>query len=43
MLNKGPYIVDAVRSLNAVLKCMQQHQHKKHALLRAMHWQTGSI
>ena len=42
MLNKGPYIVDAVRSLNAVLKCMQQHQHKKHALLRAMHWQAGS-
>lgn len=43
MLNKGPYIVDAVRSLNAVLKCMQQHQHKKHALLRALHWQAGSI
>ncbi|HQU61781.1 MAG TPA: pyruvate kinase [Nitrosomonas sp.] len=42
MLNKGPYIVDAVRSLNAVLKCMQQHQHKKHAWLRAMHWQAGS-
>lgn len=43
MLNKGPYIIDAVRSLNAVLKCMQQHQHKKHALLRAMHWQAGNI
>ncbi len=38
MLNKGPYIIDAVRSLNAVLKCMQRHQHKKSALLRALHW-----
>lgn len=38
MLNKGPYVIDAVRSLNAVLKCMQRHQHKKSALLRALHW-----
>ncbi len=38
MLNKGPYIIDAVRSLNAVLKCMQRHQYKKSALLRALHW-----
>ncbi|SFK61457.1 pyruvate kinase [Nitrosomonas aestuarii] len=38
MLNKGPYILDAVRSLNAVLKCMQQHQHKKISRLRALHW-----
>ena len=38
MLNKGPYILDAVRSLNAVLKCMQAHQRKKVSRLRALHW-----
>ncbi|MCB1985526.1 MAG: pyruvate kinase [Burkholderiales bacterium] len=38
MLNKGPYILDAVRSLSAVLKCMQDHQHKKISRLRALHW-----
>ena len=38
MLNKGPYILDALRSLNAVLKCMQAHQRKKISRLRALHW-----
>lgn len=38
MLNKGPYILDAVRSLNAVLKRMQAHQRKKISRLRALHW-----
>jgi len=38
MLNKGPYILDALRSLNAVLKRMQDHQHKKISRLRALHW-----
>ena len=38
MLNKGPYILDAVRSLNAVLTRMQSHQHKKISRLRALHW-----
>jgi pyruvate kinase len=38
MLNKGPYILDALRSLNAILKRMQDHQHKKISRLRALHW-----
>ena len=38
MLNKGPYILDAVRSLDAVLKRMQAHQRKKISRLRALHW-----
>jgi len=38
MLNKGPYILDALRSLNALLKRMQDHQHKKISRLRALHW-----
>lgn len=38
MLNKGPYILDAVRSLDAVLKRMQAHQRKKISQLRALHW-----
>ena len=29
MLNKGPYIVEAVRLLDDVLLRMQGHQHKK--------------
>jgi len=36
MLNKGPFIVDAVRTLDDILKRMQQHQAKKRALLRAL-------
>ncbi len=38
MLNKGPYILDALRSLSAVLKVMQNHQRKKISRLRALHW-----
>jgi pyruvate kinase len=38
MLNKGPYIVDAVRALDAVLTRMQDHQRKKSSRLRALHW-----
>ena len=38
MLNKGPYILDAVRSLDAVLQRMQAHQRKKISRLRALHW-----
>ena len=35
MLNKGPYIVEAVRLLDDVLLRMQGHQHKKSPQLRA--------
>jgi len=36
MLNKGPYVVDAVRALNDILTRMQAHQHKKSAMLREL-------
>jgi len=38
MLNKGPYIVEAVRTLIDILGRMEAHQHKKRARLRALHW-----
>ena len=34
MLNKGPYIVGAVRALENILRRMQTHQKKKSAMLR---------
>jgi pyruvate kinase len=36
MLNKGPYMVDAVRVLDDVLRRMQCHQAKKSSLLRPL-------
>lgn len=38
MLNKGPYIVDALEALLNVMTRMEEHQHKKFARLRALHW-----
>lgn len=38
MLNKGPYIVDALSALINVMDRMQAHQHKKFSRLRALHW-----
>ncbi len=38
MLNKGPYVVRAVRMLDDILARMQAHQYKKVARLRALHW-----
>lgn len=43
MLNKGPYVLDAVRSLSAVLSKMQEHQHKKIARLRALRWGRADV
>jgi pyruvate kinase len=44
MLNKGPYIVDAMRTLDDILKRMQAHQSKKRPLLRALRsWQSEEI
>ena len=37
MLNKGPYIVEALTVLNEILKRMQAHQRKKSTRLRALH------
>ena len=36
MLNKGPHIVDAMRTLDDILRRMQSHQAKKRPLLRAL-------
>ncbi|MFO7954733.1 pyruvate kinase [Thioalkalivibrio sp.] len=36
MLNKGPYVLDAVHTLDGILRRMQEHQHKKTARLRAL-------
>ena len=38
MLNKGPYIIDALEALINVMARMQEHQHKKFPKLRALHW-----
>lgn len=34
MLNKGPYVLDAVRVLDDILQRMEQHQSKKRPMLR---------
>jgi len=36
MLNKGPYIVDAVQMLDDILTRMQAHQYKKSSMLREL-------
>jgi pyruvate kinase len=36
MLNKGPHIVDAMHTLDSILRRMQDHQSKKRPLLRAL-------
>jgi pyruvate kinase len=36
MLNKGPFVVSAVRALDDVLRRMQAHQAKKQAMLREL-------
>ena len=46
MLNKGPYIVSAVRNLGDILRRMQPFHEKKNSLLRKLHlavaFQPGS-
>ncbi len=41
MLNKGPYIVTAVRILDDILRRMQSHQEKKRSMLRKLHVATA--
>ncbi|MBL8352030.1 MAG: pyruvate kinase [Burkholderiaceae bacterium] len=36
MLNKGPHVVEAMRTLDDILRRMQSHQAKKRPLLRAL-------
>lgn len=38
MLNKGPYLFDALKVLDSVVTRMQGHQQKKTARFRALHW-----
>lgn len=40
MLNKGPYVVEAVRVLDSILRRMQDHQSKKSAMLRRLRLAT---
>ncbi len=43
MLNKGPYINDAVVAIDNILQRMARHHYKKNALLRNLHsWQPES-
>jgi len=42
MLNKGPFITDAIRTLDDILKRMAGHQAKKRPLLRALRAWGGS-
>ncbi len=37
MLNKGPYMLSAVRALDDILRRMQAHQAKKSSMLRELH------
>jgi pyruvate kinase len=37
MLNKGPYVVSAVRALDDILRRMHGHQAKKRSMLRELH------
>jgi pyruvate kinase len=37
MLNKGPYITEAVRTLDDILQRMQGHHRKKRSILRKLH------
>ena len=36
MLNKGPFITEAITALDSILVRMQDHQHKKRSLLRRL-------
>ena len=43
MLNKGPFITDAIRTLDDILRRMAGHQAKKAPLLRALRaWTTAA-
>jgi pyruvate kinase len=42
MLNKGPYVTEAVAFLDNVLRRMQDHQNKKRAMLRKLAVAGGS-
>ncbi len=41
MLNKGPFVVDAVKTLDDILQRMEDHQEKKRSKLRKLHVAAG--
>jgi pyruvate kinase len=41
MLNKGPYVVEAVKALDDILHRMEAHQEKKRSMLRKLHVAAG--
>ena len=41
MLNKGPYVLQAVRTLDDILRRMQAHQAKKRSMLRELRLAGG--
>ena len=43
MLNKGPYVLEAVRTLDDILGRMQTHQEKKRSMLRKLGVAAGFI
>jgi pyruvate kinase len=44
MLNKGPYVTEAISTLDNILKRMAGHQDKKTPLLRALRtWGTEEV
>jgi pyruvate kinase len=44
MLNKGPHVLDAIRTLDDILRRMQAHQSKKRPLMRALRsFRTPSV
>lgn len=43
MLNKGPHILDAMRTLDDILRRMQTHQSKKRPMLRQLHAWTLAL
>jgi len=38
MINKGPFVLDAIALLDDVVERMQAHQQKKTSRMRALHW-----
>ena len=41
MLNKGPYLVEAVKMLDDILQRMQGHHRKKHSMMRELQLASG--
>ena len=41
MLNKGPYVAEACKTLDVILRKMEQHQYKKRNLYRPLHVSTA--